>query len=87
MRKLVAVRSVEPPDGSGSRIFAMPKSSNFGRPSAEITRLDIAMDHALTVRVVYGSANDTEQRQALGRGKLVRIAIGVDRLAADQLHH
>ena len=53
-----------------------------------IARLDVAMDHELAVRVLHRSAHETEQLQALGRGKLACIAIIVDGLSAfDQLHH
>src|SRR6187455_740280 len=54
----------------------------------DISRLDVAMDDELAVRVVHRVAHDAEQSQALGRGELVRIAIIVNGFSAlDQFHH
>ncbi len=45
------------------------------------------MDDALLVRVLHRIADRRKQREALGRGELVFVAVARDRHAAHQLHH
>ena len=52
----------------------------------DISRLNVAVDHPLVVRMLNGLANDREQFQTRRDGQCVRITIFRDRHAANQFH-
>ena len=56
-------------------------------PDEHVGRLDIAMNHALLVRVLDRLANEDEQLQALAQAKALAVAEIRDLLALHQLHH
>jgi hypothetical protein len=51
-----------------------------------VGRLDVAVDHALVVRVLDRFANLDEQAQAFGRAQLLGCAVLVEMAACDELH-
>ena len=74
----------------GVRIFAMPKSSNFGhafRRDQDVAGLEIAMNHQVLVRVVNRSADGQKQFKPASNGERMDFAVGIDGRSLDQLHH
>ena len=52
----------------------------------DVARLEIAMDDAFLMCVLYALADGDEQRQPLAGRELLAIAVFGDRLTSDQLH-
>ena len=55
-------------------------------PDQDVAGLEVAVDHHVLVRELHGVADLPEQRDALAQAVAVVVAVGVDRLAVDELH-
>ena len=56
-------------------------------PDHDVADLEVAVDHHMLVGEVHRFADLPEQGDALGEAVPVMVAVGVDRLAVDELHH
>ena len=53
----------------------------------QVGRLDVAMQHALLMRMLHRTANPDRQFEACGHAQAVAVAVVGDGLAGDQFHH
>ena len=53
----------------------------------DIGRLDVAMNHQVAMRVLHRGANLHEQLEPFAHEQGAGVAIGIDGLAVDMLHH
>jgi hypothetical protein len=71
----------------------MPKSSSLGVPSfagssdQDVAGLEVAVHDEVLVRVLHCVAHGEQQSDARADVEAMTIAIGIDRLAFDELHH
>src|SRR5207253_2570260 len=75
------------------RRFSNAEINDFGnritvmQGHQDIRRLDIAVDNALLMGVLYGAANLHEQLQPFGGGQIMLIAVLRNPDTAHQFHH
>ena len=53
----------------------------------DISRLDVAMNNEVLMRIVHGCADLQKQLQALANREVVLVAVLGNRLTFNQLHH
>ena len=74
----------------GCSSLAMPKSSSFTRPSGvdeDVAGLEVAVDDQTLMRVTHRAADVAKELQPLTHPVAALLAIAVERLAVDELHH